>query len=558
MNKPTFPVSIVVFLSVLILIFFVVVGGIVYFVYNPSDASIPGRVVKKYIDRKVDTIGHSIYLYLLQDPDKDKDGLTDIAEKEIYKTDPEKFNSNGTGVGDGEYIYDIYKKAFETDNENLISGFRDNINTYKTLHSVSASTDQLLGTGSLDDAFTYRSLQTYNPYVGMSDDMIQVVKEALDLRLKKGDYQKSVDILQSAISNNPDSTILKYHLGLTYHGMKQYDQALSIYKEIVNDPTVKSPLLYSDIARANLALSNDAEFIRYMELSIKEFPEDLNQYLTLASYYQDKNQLDEAENVINEGLKIEPRYASFYNALAIIAVFRNDTKTEFDLYKKALLYDFRYAPSHLNLSIIYDQKYYDPKSALTEAKIAMELDPNARHISRVIGLYNELGLYAKSKALETELLKMPSIDGRSYNDLGLMYMDREDYKQAEKYFRKAIALEPRLSNAYNNLGIVLDSTGRQDESADSYKKAIEINPNYANAYNNLGIYYTNTGQYQKAQATLEKAIQLDPNTYRQYQNLGALYRLMNNREKMIFYYKKAVALGSKDPAILDFLKTVNQ
>lgn len=556
MNKPAFPTSVIVFQSILTAMFLFVVGGIVYFVYNPSTASIPGRLVKKYIDRKVDTIGHSIYLYILQDPDKDKDGLTDIAEKEIYKTDPEKFNSNRTEVGDGEYVYGIYRKAFETDNENLISGFRENINMYRALHSISTSTDQFLGTGSLDDAFTYRSLQTYNPYVGMSDDVVQIVKEALDLRLKKGDYQKSVELLQGEISKNPDSAILKYHSGLTYHGMKQYDQALSIYKSIENDPIVKSPLLYSDIAKAEFALGNDTDFIHYMELSIKEFPEDLNQYLTLSSYYQDKNQLDKAEAVLNDGLKIEPRYASFYNALAIIAVFRNDTKTEFDLYKKALSYDFRYAPSHLNLSIIYDQKYNDPKTALIEAKISMELDRNARHISRVIDVYNELGQYAKSNALETELLKMPDIDGKSYNDLGLMYMDRKDYKQAEIYLRKAIALEPRLSNAYNSLGIVLASTGREDESAVNYKKAIEINPNYANAYNNIGIYYTNTQQYQEAQNALEKAIQLDPNTYRQYQNLGALYRLMNNREKMIYYYKKAVELGSKDPAILDYLKTI--
>ncbi len=364
-------------------------------------------------------------------------------------------------------------------------------------------------------------------------------------------------MLQGALSKDPDSAILKYHLGLTYHGMKKYDQALTIYKDIMNDSIVKSPMLYSDIASANLALDNDIEFISYMELSIKEFPEDLNQYLTFARYYQDKNQLNKAEEVINKGLKIEPRYASFYNALAIISAFRNDTKTEFDLYKKALSYDFRYAPSHLNLSIIYDQKYYDPKSALTEAKIAMELNRNARHISRVVDIYNELGQYAKSRALEAELLKMPDIDGKSYNDLGLMYMDKKDYKQAEIYLRKAIALEPRLSNAHNNLGIVLASTGREEESSVSYKKAIEINPNYANAYNNLGIYYTNTGKYPEAQAALEKAIQLDHNTYRQYQNLGALYRLKNNREKMIFYYKKAVELGSNDPAILDFLKTVN-
>ena len=557
MNKPMFPTSIKIFLSILIAIFLLVVG-IVYFIYHPSNASMLGRLVSSYINKKVETIGQSIYLRTLQDPDKDKDGLTDLAETKIYKTDPKKFDSNGTGVGDGEYIYNIYKKSFDAGNEDTLVQYRQNLDTYKNSLSLSTSIDPLLGAFSLNDAFTYRSLQTYNLYVGMPDDVIQIVKQALDLRLKKGDYQKSLELLQDALSKNPDSAILKYHLGLIYHGMKQYDKALSIYKSIVNDETVKSPLLYSDIASAELALGNDNEFISYMNLSIKDFPEDLNQYLALSSYYQDKNQLDKAEEILNEGLKIEPRYASFYNALALIAVSRNDTKTEFDLYKKALSYDFLYAPSHLNLSIIYDQKYNDKKSALTEAQIAMELERSARHISRVIGVYNELGQSTKAKTLETELLKMNDVDGKSYNDLGLTYLDKENYKQAEIYFRKAIALEPRLSNAYNNLGIVLDSTGRSAEAITNYKKAIEINPNYANAYNNLGIVYTNTGQYKDAQVVLEKAIQLDPNTYRQYQNLGALYRILNNKEKMVFYYRKAVELGSKDPAILDYLKSIDK
>ncbi|MDB5258875.1 MAG: hypothetical protein JWO73_83 [Candidatus Taylorbacteria bacterium] len=558
MNKPLFPTWAIVLLSILAALLLAVAVSIAYLVHNPSVASIPGRLVKKYIDQKVDTIGHAIYLHVLQDPDKDKDGLTDIAEKEIYKTDPTKFDSNGAGVGDGEYVYDVYKKAFDTSDESLLTPYRKNIDSYKKFSSRSTSTNEFLGTGSLDDAFTYRSLQTYNLYVGMPDDLVQTVKKALDSRLKKGDYQGSLELLESALSKDPNSAILKYHLGLTYHGMKQYDQALSIYKSIENDPTVKSPLLYSDIASAELALGNDDAFFRYLDLSIKDFPEDLNQYLTLASYYLDKNQLDKSEEILNAGLKIEPRYASFYNALALIASRRNDTKAEFDLYKKALSFDFRYAPGHLNLSILYDQKYDDRKAAMTEAQISMELERNARHISRVIDLYNEIGQYAKSKALEAELLKMPDVDARSYNDLGLMYMDREDYKQAETYLRKSIALEPRLSNAYNNLGIVLSNTGRNDESAVNYKKAIEINPNYANAYNNLGAYYMDAGRYAEAQAALEKAIQLDPYTYRQYQNLGAVYRLLRDREQMIFYYRKAVELGSKDPAILDYLKTLNR
>ncbi len=543
MKKPTFPIAIIIFLVILSLVFIVIIGGIVYLARNPN---------------KIYSAAHNIYLKTIQDPDADKDGLTDIAEIQIYKTDPSEFSSRGDGISDGEYIYGIYKKAFEEDDESLLSEFRDNLNKYKASYSVSTSSlsnRQFLGEFSLDEAFTQRSLEMYNPYVGESEAVVEIIREATDLSIRETDHKKSIKLLQDALSKDPDSAFLKYHIGLIYQYAKQYDQALSVFKEIMNDPTAKSPLFYNAIAYVNLDLGNDTEFIRYMELSIKEFPDYIPQYITLATYYHDKNQLDKSEEVLNRGLKVEPRYAGYYNALAIIAVLRNDTKTELDLYKKALSYDFLYAPSHLNLSIIYDQKHFDTKIALVEAQIAMEIDPNARKISRVISIYNKLGRYAESEILEAELLKMPDIDAKSYTDLGLAYMDKEDYKQAEVYFRKAIFLEPRLSNAYNNLGIVLISTNRSDEAANNFKKAIEINPNYANAHNNLGIYYTNTGQYKEAQAILEKAVQLDPYTYRQYQNLGVLYERLNNKEKAIFYYKKAVELGSKDQYVLDYLKS---
>lgn len=556
MNKPTFPVSIIIFLSVLTLVFLTVVGGIVYFVYNPSDASIPERFAKKYIDRKVETIGHGIYLRTLQDPDKDKDSLTDLAETEIYKTDPTKLNSNRTASSDGEYVYGIYKKTFDTNDESLLAQYHQNLNSYK--QSISASSSlQLLGTVSLNDAFNIRALETYNFYVGVPEDVIQTVRDGLGAR-HAGDYQKSLELLQGALAKNPDSAILKYHLGLTYHNLKQYDKALSIYESIENNPAVKSPLLYSDLASANYASGNENKFIHYMELSIKEFPEDLNQYLTLASYYQDKNQLDKAVEILNAGLKIEPRYASCYNALAIISGLKGDNKTEFDLYKKAVSYDFRYAPGHLNLAILYQQYFNNPKDGLVEARIAFDLDPTPRHLAQVILTYNQLGNTTKAKELENQLLKMKDIDAGSFNDVGLMYLDQHNYSKAEFYFRKAIETDSRLSNAYNNLGIVLSSTNRSEESATYYKKAIEINPNYANAYSNLGIYYTDKKDYQSAISSFVKASQLNPNLYRPYQNLGYVYLLMGDREKAKLYYQKALDLGDKDPVVLENLKNLSQ
>jgi tetratricopeptide (TPR) repeat protein len=555
-KRNSFPIVVTVLISILVISFFVLVGGLVYFIYNPDAASIPGRLIGRFIYHKVSVVGHGIYLQTIQDPDKDKDGLSDLAETEVYKTDHSKFSSNGSKLNDGEYIYSIYKKAFDTNDEKLVNQYQENLEVYKQSTTLSDRYKNL-GEMSLDDAFNLRGLEKYNFYVGVPNDVIQLVKDALVAR-QRGDYDESLKLIQGALNENPESAILKYHLGLTYYRLKQDEKALAVYESIENDPAVNSPLLYRDLAAANYALGNYDKFVSYLELSIKKFPEDLDQYLVLSSYYREKNQLDKAEAVVNDGLKIEPRYASYYNTLAIIAGLKGDNKAEFELYKKAVSYDFCYAAGHLNMAILYHQYFDNPKDALVEARIALALDPTPRHLSQVILIYSQLGNTVKAGELETKLLNMKDIDAGTLNDLGLMYYRSENYKKAEMYFRKAIKSDPRLSNAHNNLGIILASSNRYDEALVSYNKAIEINPNYANAYSNLGMYYTDKKDYPKAISNLNKAIQLNPSLYRPYQNLGRVYILMGDLAKGKQYYQKAVDLGDKDPIVIRDLKQMSQ
>lgn len=556
MNKPTFPAWAIILIIILVIIFAGVVGGIVYFAYNPSIAAIPGKIASLFVKQKVDVITHSIYLHELQDPDKDKDGLTDIAETQIFGTDPAKTDSNGTGVSDGQYVYGVYKKAFDTGDETILAKYRANFAKYRQLLGTSTVANQFVGVPSLESMFNIRALQTYNLYVGMSDETKQIVSNALNAR-QKGNYQQSLDLLQGALQENPNLAIIKYHIALTYHDMKQYDQAIPIYESIINDSFIKSPLLYSDIASAYLSTGNSDKFVSYMRKSITEFPEDLNQYSKLASYYQSQNQLDNAVEVLNEGLKIEPRYADYYNSLAIIAHLKGDVQNELSLYQKAVSYDFLYAAGHENISILYEEMQNDLKGALAEARIALEIDPTPFHVSRVMLLYSELGQPNEAKKYENQLLSMSNIDATSYNSLGLMYMDT-NYSKAEQYLRKAIMADPTLPNPYNNLGIVLMSMGRNDEAATSFKKAIQLNPEYANAYSNLGIYYTGKKQYTQAIDSFNTAIKLNPNLWRPYKSIAYVYRMLNDTANEKLYYEKAIQYGCKDPAVIERLKVLSQ
>jgi len=554
MNKQIFPRWAIVIVTILIIIFVTILGGIAYFAYNPTAASVSGRIAKIFVKQKVDEISHGIYRYRINDPDQDNDGLSDLAETKIYKTDPKKTDSVISGVMDGQYIYDTYKKAFESNDDGLLIQYRTNYDQY--MSNMSSSSLSIFKSLSIEESFNLKTFETYNLYVGLSDEVRDVVRQDISLREKK-DYEASLRLLENALVEYPSSVVIKYHIGLTYHGMKQLDKAKDIYESIVGDPAIQSPLLYSDIASLYFEEGNKSKFVENMRKSIQLFPEDLFQYSKLSLFYKNQNQLEEAEKVLYEGLKIEPRYADFYNSLAIIAKLKGDIKNELDLYKKAVSYDFRYAPGHQNIATLYDEMNNDLKGALTEGLIALELDPNSFHLSTVTFLYDKLGDTKKSQEFEKKLLEMKNIDAASYNSLGLKYLGLKDYEKAENYFRSAIKVDPLLSNPHNNLGIVLHFTGRFEESATSYKKAIALNPNYANAHSNLGIYYTEKKQYEKAIDSFNTAIRSNPNLWRPYQSMGYMYRMLNDSINEKLYYEKAIKYGSKDPAVFERLKILN-
>ncbi len=557
MNKPKSSISILLVL-ILFVSGFVIIGGIfMYFVFHPDDTAIQNQKLKKYINKKADVIGHSIYLRTLQEPDKDNDGLSDLVEENIYKTDPNKYNSNGTSLSDGQYVYSVYYDAFSANKENKLALYRKNVDAYLMSLNIPTSTPDLLGIMSLNEAFRLRSNETYDFYVGIPADLLETLRQAEHFR-DTNEFDKSLQLIQDAIAKDPTSSVLKFHLGEIYQVMNDLDKALLIYTSLLDDSVIKSPKFYTNLAYISNQKEDLESVVKYLELSIKEFPEDLYQYLDLARYYEAKYEFEKAKDVLNRGLLVEPRYASFYNELAIIAGEAGDNKTEVDLYKKAISYDFLYEPGHSNLALLYGQYLGKHDEALIEARIAWELEQTTTNLGQLVLRYYEAGNATKAKEYEAQLLRRTDIDSLSLNSLGLMYLEKQNFKEAEMYFRKVVSMSPEFPNAYNNLGIVLSSTGRNPEALINYKKAIELDPRYENAYNNLGVYYRDKKEYTEAIKNFQMSIKFNPNNINANVNLGYTYILLNDKTDARIYYQKAVDLGSTDPTVLQNLKILNQ
>lgn len=167
--------------------------------------------------------------------------------------------------------------------------------------------------------------------------------------------------------------------------------------------------------------------------------------------------------------------------------------------------------------------------------------------------------------------------------LGIVYLQRKEFRAAEKQFGLAIRINPDNSPLHNNLGsallglsrpqealiaydraIALDPLNweahynrgnalaalkRFEQALASYDKSIALFPHNAEVHDNRGTTLANLQRFDDALASFTRAIQTNPDHARAYANRAPTHAHFKQYEKALEDYDKALAL---DPA-LDYL-----
>lgn len=164
--------------------------------------------------------------------------------------------------------------------------------------------------------------------------------------------------------------------------------------------------------------------------------------------------------------------------------------------------------------------------------------------------------WLKKTIEETEkALKLNPYNGFFYNTMGVCYSSlsrlekrEENEKKAADYYKKAIQLTPKLTEAYNNLSLILIKQEKLDEAKEIIERAfvsgkgaydtetvayqlgkslldkkeiakaigvfenvVKWLPTNATALQNLGVVYTEAGKNKEAKEIFEKVLEIDPN-----------------------------------------------
>jgi Flp pilus assembly protein TadD len=142
---------------------------------------------------------------------------------------------------------------------------------------------------------------------------------------------------------------------------------------------------------------------------------------------------------------------------------------------------------------------------------------------------------------------MNTAASRNEHDQGFRLHLLNQTKEAEPFYRKAIALDPAFKEAWMNLGLVVMAQGRFDEALTCQREALRLDPESPDALNNLGMSHYAQGHIVEAENCFRAVLRLQPDHANATLNLGSTRQLFNHVEEAETLFRHALTLGV-DPA----------
>lgn len=113
--------------------------------------------------------------------------------------------------------------------------------------------------------------------------------------------------------------------------------------------------------------------------------------------------------------------------------------------------------------------------------------------------------------------------------LGLLYKEVEEFKEAEKIFKKVIETHPMYSVGWRELGVVEHKLKKATDAVKSLEKALDINPSDSDAWCSYAGVQKTLSQYTKAQEGYEEGLKKNPRSTYALLNYLTMYTLNNQK-----------------------------
>lgn len=133
-------------------------------------------------------------------------------------------------------------------------------------------------------------------------------------------------------------------------------------------------------------------------------------------------------------------------------------------------------------------------------------------------------------------------------DQGVQRMTPGSYREAVRYFDRAVEILPQFPRAFYQRGIAHHLLGETDAAVADLTRAIDENPSFGAAYTERGTLLRERGDLDRALQDFSRAVEIEPSANGFYQR-GQAYASLGQPQKAIEDFDRAIAELRDAPAI---------
>lgn len=349
------------------------------------------------------------------------------------------------------------------------------------------------------------------------------LSQLADLYILQEKLQEGLSVYERLLKERPDSPVAHFNAGVLYAKSQRWDNA-----------------------------------VRHMSKAAELDPAYLEARLGLAVSLELAGQPEKAREAFLQALELEPVNTQLIHYLAQLSYRLGDLDGAAQWLTRYLSFQPRDASGHLELAYIrIEQKRWEEARQQVELGLA---NPVPKEV--LVDLWVTLGVCQQALGEEGEAeqayrkaIAADPAETQPALHLASMFHGRGEMEKAEEVLLQAFELHPDDPDILNSLGYLYADWGvHLEEAQRMVERALAQDPLNGAYLDSLGWVHFKMGRWEEAERALQEALARSPDA-EVYEHLGHVYLMRGDAEQARAAWEKGLALGSRDPLILQRLKS---
>ncbi|XP_045444726.1 protein O-mannosyl-transferase TMTC4 isoform X2 [Pipistrellus kuhlii] len=242
---------------------------------------------------------------------------------------------------------------------------------------------------------------------------------------------------------------------------------------------------------------NQTAAIRYYREAVRLNPKYVHAMNNLGNILKERNELQEAEELLSLAVQIQPDFAAAWMNLGIVQNSLKRFEAAEHSYRTAIRHRRKYPDCYYNLGRLYADlnRHVDALNAWRNATV---LKPeHSLAWNNMIILLDNTGNLAQAEAVGREALELIPNDHSLMFSLANVLGKSQKYKESEALFLKAIKAHPNTASYHGNLAVLYHRWGHLDLAKKHYEISLQLDPAAPGTKENYGLLRRKLEQMQK-------------------------------------------------------------